>query len=134
MRLSTRKATGRGSFGKTSEPASSSPSPAARRRLATPVQCQSPRQPSPSPSAEKSITALETESDSEPKALAGAVSPSASAAPVAAPAAITWRRVSPSPRSACPLTPGFLLDDHPLGQLAADCMALAGHLDEERTA
>ena len=45
-RRSTANTTGRGSFGKTSEPASSTPSPPARRRFATPVL----RQPRPQPS------------------------------------------------------------------------------------
>src|SRR4051794_34747164 len=93
-RWSTANATGRGSQGKTSDPASSNPRPSRRRRLATPAHVH-PGQPAPSPSERKSSLR-----DHAPRASASPVLWSASPAPAAAPAASSSRRLTPWPSMA----------------------------------
>src|SRR4051794_40529709 len=91
-RRSTAKATGRGSHGNTSDAASSRPWPPARRTFATPGQVQ-PGQPSPSASAAKSRTRSQVPAARPPLG-------SHSAAPAAAPAASSSRRLMSRPGTA----------------------------------
>ena len=93
-RWSTRKATGRGSLGNTSEPASSRPRPRSRRRFATPTDLHAPPHPAPSASPKPSRRGAGA---SHVREASAEVPSTVSAAPAMAPAPKSSLRVRPRP-------------------------------------